>query len=386
MLVYILIYLPFVLCAFFDFSSFSNKFKKNVLNFWVLVFTLFRGLRWKTGTDWDQFYQVFCSSSWGNIFTYERYATTEGVAHMDAGYMFLNAFVHELGFGYTAFLLLTNFIIMWCYKDFSLKVSKFPILTMILLMNVGMPFPVRQSISFAVLLWGYQFLDKENIKKYLLVLICAISIHKGALIGVPLLILPYIEKLKNLKWKFWAICYLATFFISKVFSSIISDAVLVLSAYNGELNTVAMQYSAWEDTTVGLEGGFNNSLFSGLSFSIIFALLLYLREKNGDICQKNIKNFNLYFLLYGIAACFNNLVSNSTSPIMAEVVGRTIASIDMYPIVFPLIFVCFAKMSRNSMIKACLGFLFVAFMLYKFWNQIPGSFYSFLFIPYKSVI
>ena len=110
-------------------------------------------------------------------------------------------------------------------------------------MNVGMPFPVRQSISFAILLWGYQFLNKKDIKKYLLVVFCAFTIHKGALIGFPLAILPYLDKLYKIKWSVWMAIYISTFFIAKVFNSYISNAVLVLSAYNGELNSVSTTYA-----------------------------------------------------------------------------------------------------------------------------------------------
>ena len=386
MLIYFLIYIPFVLCAFYDLQSENKHMKKTILSFWVIVFTLFRGLRWNIGTDWDQFLQVYNQSHWYNVFSYVRYVSDVGASHMDFGYMFINALFHELGLGYTMFLLFTNYVIMWCYKDFCLKMTNYPILTMILLMNVGMPFPVRQSISFAILLWGYQFLNKKDIKKYLLVVFCAFTIHKGALIGFPLAILPYLDKLYKIKWSVWLAVYISTFFIAKVFNSYISNAVLVLSAYSGELNSVSTTYAQWEDTTVGLEGGFNNSAFNGLSFTFIFFLLLYLREKKNYACSYYINNFNLFFLLYAIAACFNNLISTSTSPIMAEIVGRAISSIDMYPVIFPLIFVCFANLNKNIAWKSCLASIFVVFMLYKFWNQIPGSFYSYLFIPYKSIL
>ena len=386
MLIYFLIYIPFVLCAFYDLQSENKHMKKAILSFWVIVFTLFRGLRWDTGTDWDQFLQVYNQSHWYNVFSYVRYVSDVGASHMDYGYMFLNALFHELGLGYTMFLLFTNFIIMWCYKDFCLKMTKYPILTMILLMNVGMPFPVRQSISFAILLWGYQFLNKKDIRKYLLVVFCAFTIHKSALIGFPLAILPYLDKLYKIKWTVWMAIYISTFFTAKAFNSYISNAVLALSAYSGELNSVSTTYAQWEDTTAGFEGGFNNSAFNGLSFTLIFFLLLYFREKMNHNCSVYIKNFNLFFLLYAIAACFNNLITTSTSPIMAEIVGRTISSIDMYPVVFPLIFICFANLNKNTVWKSCLASIFVLFMLYKFWNQIPGSFYSYLFIPYKSVL
>lgn len=101
MLIYFFIYIPFVLCAFFDFFKTSQKNKNTILWFWVIVFTLFRGLRWEIGTDWNQFFDVYSHSGWDNIFSYYRDNWSNKV--MDYGYMFINALFNETGFPYTVF-------------------------------------------------------------------------------------------------------------------------------------------------------------------------------------------------------------------------------------------------------------------------------------------
>ena len=130
MLIYFVIYIPFILCAYFDFVKTPKDVKNQILWFWVIVFTLFRGLRWEIGTDWQQFYYVYQHAEWSNIFSYFRNTETNRV--MDYGYMFINTVFHKASLPYTVFLLATNFWIMWCYKDFSERHTKYPFLTMIL--------------------------------------------------------------------------------------------------------------------------------------------------------------------------------------------------------------------------------------------------------------
>ena len=75
MFIYLLIYIPFICSAYYDFVKTSDKQKISILWFWVIVFTLFRGLRWDTGTDWDQFLEVYNHAHWDNIFSYYRNET-----------------------------------------------------------------------------------------------------------------------------------------------------------------------------------------------------------------------------------------------------------------------------------------------------------------------
>ena len=61
--IYLLIYIPFILSAYLDFVKTDAKVINRMLWFWVIVFTLFRGLRWETGTDWVSYLSIFDRSS-----------------------------------------------------------------------------------------------------------------------------------------------------------------------------------------------------------------------------------------------------------------------------------------------------------------------------------
>lgn len=381
MIIYLLIYIPFLFCAYYDFVDTNNETKNKILWFWVIVFTLFRGLRWETGTDWEQFHDVFYDSDWSNIFTYNRDDWSDKV--MDYGYMFINALIHTSGYSYTIFLFITNYWIMWCYKDFSQRHTTYPILTFIMLMNVGVPFPVRQTIAMATSLLSYRFAVEKRWAVFVLLAFAATLIHKGSIIVMPIVILPYIIERFNIKWWYYAIAYMCSFLIASILSDYIKIAMIVFSESNEQLQAYSDSYMSMESTSVDY-GGFSNSMAGGLSYTIFFILLLYIREKYRTVCENNVVSFEFFFFLYAAASIVNNIFRQADASGMSEILGRVTSTFDMLPVILPLIFiVLIPKVFNNPRLAFMLFFLY---MSYKYWQQIPGSFFSELFIPYKSVI
>ena len=381
MLIYFLIYIPFVLCAYFDFKPGTKEdTKKYILWGWVVVFTLFWGLRWKIGTDWNQFYYVYQHAHWGNIFNFQRYET--GIL-MDYGYMSINALFNDLNLPYTVFLLITGFWILWCYRDFSLRFTKYPILTFILLMNAGLPFPVRQTLSFATMLWGFRFAMDRQWGMFAIVSFIAGLIHKGSFIGMSIIVVPYIiEKLK-IKWWWYAAVYASTFFLAELFRDYISNAITLISSVDEQMAAYGEQYVKRDYLSVDY-GNYNSSLMNGISYTIFFAVLLWIRERYKFICSSKIKHFEVFFFMYAIVAILDNVVRQGQATGMTEALGRVTATIDMFPLIFPLLFTIFLNKLTNKNVIVVWG-VFSLYMCYKFWNQIPGSFWNYLFIPYHSI-
>ncbi len=378
MTIYLIIYIPFVCCAYFDFVNTPEKQKKAILLFWVIAFTLFRGLRWDTGTDWDQFLEVYNHAQWDNIFSYYRYSGQ----YMDSGYMFINALFHELGFSYTFFLLVTNLWVMWCYKDFSQRFSRYPILTFLMLMSMGLPFPVRQTIATATTLWSCRFVLEKKWMVFLFVSIIAFLIHKGSLIGLAIIVVFFIVERWRIKWWVYLVVYASTFVIAELFRDYISLAFMVLAGSGGQLAVYSDQYMQHDTLSVDY-GDYNVSALGGLSYTLFFVALLWTREKYNTICQSKIKHFEFFFFLYALAAIIDNIIRRGDSTGMTEILDRITGVIDMLPIIFPLIFVVLLPRYIKSK-HICFLFFFL-YMLYKFWQQIPGGFFVEVYIPYKSV-
>ena len=381
MFIYLIIYLPFVLSAYLDFNNKANVVnKKTIAWIFVLVFTLFRGLRWNTGTDWDQFLEVYQHSHWDNIFSYSRNETEQ---LMDYGYMFINAFFHESGLSYTTFLLVTNFWIMWCYMDFSFRHSKYPLLTLILIMSMGIPFPVRQTIAFATSLWGYRFVVERKWFVYLIVATVSATIHKGSLIGIFVILIPYMLSKCHIKWWGYAILYGSSFILGKILSDYISFFLMLIAGTDGQLGVYSEAYMKNQSTSVDY-GDYNVSMLNGLGYTFFFIALLWIREKYNNECNKKIKSFEFFFFLYALVASIDNMVRQGDQSGMTEVLGRVMSTLDMFPVIFPLIFTILLPRYFKGRMMCFL--VFFVYMIYKFWQQIPGSFYYDLFIPYKSIL
>lgn len=387
MFIYLLIYIPLLLFAYLDFNpKIEFKTKRKVLIAFVVVFTLFWGLRWEIGTDWEQFLNVYEKSSWENIFSFKRTQTGESV--MDYGYMFINAVFHEAGMPYTVFLLATGLVIQLCYFDLSTRFTNYPILTYILLLNVGVPFPVRQSLSLAIALWAIRFVFEKKYLKFVLVALAATLIHKGSAIIFPVAFLPWVCKRYHFQWYHFALAYLSTFVISALLEEYIRAFILWSTSgfetaqYYAEhyLGRQGMGAAALTRMKAGWTG---TALFNGLSYTFFFALLLYIREKFRGKCHYYVQMFNVMFLLYAFVAIMDNVVRMVDSSGLTEILGRVTMTVDTFPFVFPLIFVIYLR--KFTLSKYIPYFIFIIYMGYKFWQQIPGSFYSFMFIPYKTV-
>ena len=93
MFAYIIVYSVLVISCGFDTAKIALNKKINILLGLVCLFTLFRGLRWEVGTDWEQYLNIFLYSEWSNIFSLKR----ELDDIMEPGYIVLNVLVKTLG-------------------------------------------------------------------------------------------------------------------------------------------------------------------------------------------------------------------------------------------------------------------------------------------------
>lgn len=387
MLIYFLIYIPFILCSYYDFVVTPLSRKKHIMWIWIVVFTLFRGLRWKIGTDWDQFYYVFMHSQFDHIFNYIREYDIYGTKTMEFGYMFINTTINELGLSYTVFLILTNWLIMYCLYKFSWNNSKYPLLTFLCLMGfVDLPFPVRQTIAISIGLLSFKYLfTKEYIKFIIIALIC-ISIHQSAFVLFIIFLVTFFLKKSNsihISWKYYAFAYIATFFISLAFDKYIQSILLVVGLLGDSASSSVSYYVSLSNTYSVDNYRANSVFFQGISFHVFFFILLFIREKYNKMCHDSVCHFEQYFFLYTLSAVLLNLVRQNEASGMYELLNRITAIFDVSALIFPLIFIWLKKKSNRY--SFMIYILFVMYIGYKFYNQIWNNVYSDLFIPYKSI-
>lgn len=298
-LYYTIFFLVLVSCLF---ELADKKSKRWVLFFWGVFFTLFGGLRWQTGGDWEQYYNHYLASEWSNIFSYDRYGN--GSDTLEPGFVFINTLVKFIfGKFYWYNILLCSFI-----QYTNIKVSKYyapdrPIMmyTLLTLMNANY-FPVRQGFSIAIAMWIFQTIKERNLKTFLLLVFIAFNIHKAALVILPAYWIGRI-RLKP-------IFVFAVFLILMAVGSYFQDTFTLLSIFiGGDLGEKALGYTEFQ--TVGYD--VKKSYFMG-NVIALFLLFVYLKIRDLKIEDERWMNtlLNCFVIYYGIAFMFREGMGDLT--------------------------------------------------------------------------
>ena len=164
-MIYYILFISLFLTSLLDFTKINKSLKNKLFIFWIIIFILFKGLRWDTGTDFNQFYACFKYSDWNNIFSFWRYGPD--TTRMEFGYMFLNVLIKMIYPNYTFFLLITNAFILYSFGYLIKKYVPNQSLIALSIMIVSTEiFPVRQTLVTAILCYCIVFIQKKQLKYY----------------------------------------------------------------------------------------------------------------------------------------------------------------------------------------------------------------------------
>ncbi len=141
--------------------------------FTFLVFWALASLRWKTGTDWDSYYDSFSYFS-------EVYAKL-----FEPGFSFLLSFVRSFTDNYTIFLTIFSFLCLSLKFKFFLKYHKETIFTVLLLFlcyYFADIFAVRQNLAISLTLFSTIFIIERKPIIFAVFVGVAASIHITAVL------------------------------------------------------------------------------------------------------------------------------------------------------------------------------------------------------------
>lgn len=271
----------------------NRRESQRILYCAFVIILLFRGLRWNTGTDWAQFYDVYKYASFSNIFSYYRYGF--GTETLEFGYVFLNALFNKI-FPYTVFLLFYNFIILYCYLFCVRKlISKYQITVFVFLVVSAQFFPLRQDLANALVIAAIPYIIKRNLKAVFVLILIAASIHKSIIIIIPFLCLSFLR----IKTKLLFAIYCTTFVLSSnVYNLIYSNLGYLLRLINQNFANSVEVYSSL----------INDELKIGIGSIIINLFLLYIFTAIRDRYYSNDSRYNyllniFVFYVTGLRAC-----------------------------------------------------------------------------------
>lgn len=147
----------------------------------VVGLTLMLGLRWKTGTDWEPYLDLFENIT-------PDISTLLAVYHFDIGYVFLNGLVRLFSNNYTIFLLFNSAIGMALIYEFIRRCSPLPNLSIFIFYNsyfvVHFMGGNRRIIAIGFLLLLFSEIQRTSIARFAILQSIAFSFHRTSAIGL----------------------------------------------------------------------------------------------------------------------------------------------------------------------------------------------------------
>jgi hypothetical protein len=367
MLIYIVVYfaLFFILLAE-RIKGISTHHKKIIMLATALFLVLFRGLRWETGTDWEQFHDFFYNVSPDSFFS-PRYQGTKAI--MEPGYTLLNFVFYNLTGSYTSLLIFYNAIIFWIFYNCSWKYfPESPINVFICLIFFTSIFPLRQSFAVAIFFYGIRYILSKNILKFSITVIIATTIHSTAILMFPC----YFFLNKHISTKLVIILYITCLILaeSPLLNFITEQVIYVFAMIIGVDSTFAYKSYVYLYYDKDVDTSLFAKIFSFLR-SIVFISIFCLFR-----LRKNISvNYNIFFNCFVLSLCIGILFKYQMQEIMRMqdyfMLGTALL-LGYILRVFPI--------NKHNILYIFVIF-YGSYTLYKFFEK----WYD-LLIPYKSVI
>lgn len=115
--IYSLVYIPLIFSVFVE----RKNTQKMVMIFWIIILTLFRGLRWDCGTDWDWYESSFYELDFDNFYKYVTIEREDGnIKMLEAGWALLMVISKYIYAHYSIFLLVSNAVLMFLIYKISM--------------------------------------------------------------------------------------------------------------------------------------------------------------------------------------------------------------------------------------------------------------------------
>lgn len=207
-----------------------------------------------------------------------------GYEGMETGWNWLNKFLSIVYPNFRIVIIFTSFVFVGGICWFILKYSKIKWLSFYLFITLGyytQSFSaLRQYLAIVILLYGFKYVERRKLVKFIVVVCIASFIHKSALVFLPVYWLPKI-KAKGLYWPVIGFCSV----VLLMYAPNILRFVIERTKYRGYLKYLG-------------QGSGDGMLVMFLGF--VFLILVYIRKY-----RRSDGNADLYLSLFMIAVLLN---------------------------------------------------------------------------------
>lgn len=367
MLIYIIVYGLIFISIFVECLVSDKQTKKLVLYFNVLILSLFSGLRWDCGSDWNQYYTCFVTIKSSEMFHYYRY----GNQYFEPLFSFMNfGFKYIFGKGaFSILLLFSSFLRYGVWAYVFKRICPYPLIAFAAFLSVDMGFPTaRTAVAYALILLSYIFITERNLKKYLCCVLCAFLIHKSTIIFLPMY---WIYGRIKMKLAYSLIAYVASISFSVIADKYLPGVGAMLSAYAGDdsMSEQIETYTSWQT---------NESVAKSLSayvLSFFWLLLFYWQRTKVKFSKTENDKYDFYLFTYTLSLCLTTAFS-----LFFTDLTRMALLFNTWAFLISYTFIPLRKM------RYIIATILIIFLFYRLNTQIFNSMYKEYYIPYKSIL
>lgn len=333
----------------------SFKIKKRI---YITILTLFiiicfQGCRWRTGSDWQPYFECFEVS---NVYK---------VNYVEFGYYWYNRIVRYFTDSYSIFLLIQSATIYGCILKFSydFKAKNLPAIMGAFFATTI--FPVRFTLACSIFLLGYKYIRDRQFIKFLIVWIVALSFHQIVALTFPLYFIAEKNYKNKIIWTIYISCCLIGLLTELVFGNLVSAFNMVFAYLPQFSQDKAAFYLNQENEARSLI----SNIISYLNGGIFIFIFLIIRNK-----FKNINDFNVLLNMYVFGLSISRIFLN-TIPYLSRI---NLCCTGGFSIMLLFGIYKFKKL------RPVLIFMFACYEYLAFKGQINN--YPDLFLPYFSFV
>ncbi|WP_343616105.1 EpsG family protein [Flavobacterium sp.] len=365
MITYIVLFFFLAVFSFTDYIYTPFIYRKLLLCtggiFIFFVLWSLASLRWKTGTDWDSYYDTFYYFSEAHIINFEP------------GYIKLMAFIKEFTSNYTVYLAVFSFLCISIKFSFFFKYHKETFFTLILLFYCyyfADIFAVRQNLAISLTLFSTIFIINRKPIFFSLFVALATSIHSSSI----LYFLAYFIYWRKINDKtFYCFVCISIFFGLSGGGLVLMNLVFKSLGIDGLIADKIAKYL--NEDSEALNTNINPVflyLLGTIKRLIFIPVFMYIKNKSADKFQ-NIKGyFNLYMI--------GNIIYFLFAKDLAVFVRASVPFLFFEIMLLSYVLLHFKKNKR----KLLPVFLIVLFFSLSRFNTLVNSYYD-LYVPYYSI-
>lgn len=335
-----------VICLLENTLKISHK--RILLMLLCSILTLYTGLRSIEWPDTYGYMKGFCMYT-NSLFHYS--ITDSPYKYSDKGFYLLSSIIKTFTDNYHSFFLcIACLTFLFLCKSLS-KYSIYPLLGLCVYISRFMlsrnMMQIRAALAIAIVIYGLKYIEKRNIRKFLLIICIAATLHLSMVLAIPLY---WVNKLK-LTFRHISYWLIGAFITTALFSSFIIDKVTQWTLQYDIATTYTNETSGY---TIG------KGLANPMIYYQVFLLLLFAYHENklqGKIpYYQTIRNGYFYSTILLILFSSFSALSGRTSTIYATL---EIFILPSFLLLFP---------RRLRMIGYC-GIIIVLFSLFYLYSS-----------------